>query len=79
MANLKSIAYKLQKALMQKGRYITISQMQNYSKNIEAMVTIYVVREKRMVEGKIKNVVLLETYKMIDVINCLVNILNGGE
>lgn len=78
MANLKSIAYKLQKALMQKGRYITISQMQNYSKNIEAMVTIYVVREKRMVEGKIKNVVLLETYKMIDVINCLVNILNGG-
>lgn len=78
MANLKSIAYKLQKALMQKGRYITISQMQNYSKNIEAMVTIYVVREKRMVEGKNKNVVLLETYKMIDVVNCLVNILNGG-
>lgn len=78
MANLKSIAYKLQKALMQKGRYITISQMQNYSKNIEAMVTIYVVREKRMVEGKIKNVVLLETYKMIDVVNYLVNILNGG-
>lgn len=78
MANLKSIAYKLQKALMQKGRYITISQMQNYSNNIEAMVTIYVLREKRMVEGKIKNVVLLETYKMIDVVNCLVNILNGG-
>lgn len=78
MANLKSIAYKVQKALMQKGRYITISQMQNYSNNIEAMVTIYVVREKRMVEGKVKNVVLLETYKMIDVVNYLVNILNGG-
>ena len=46
MARLKSIVYKLQKALTLKGRYITINQTQFYSEQLNKMCTKYILKEK---------------------------------
>lgn len=78
MAKLKSIVYKLQKALTIKGRYITINQTQFYSEQLDKMCTKYFLREKQEVDGEEKNVTLLETFRMIDIINFLADMLNGG-
>ena len=79
MAKLKSIANKLQKALTINGRYITINQNQFYSEKLEKMCTKYVLKEKMEIDGKMKNMTLLETFRMVDVVNFLANLLNGGE
>ena len=79
MAKLKSIANKLQKALTMNGRYITINQNQFYSDKLEKMCTKYVLKEKAKIDGETKNVTLLETFRMVDVVNFLANLLNGGE
>lgn len=79
MAKLKSIVYKLQKALTLRGRYITINQTQFYSEQLDKMCTKYFLREKQEVDGEEKNVTLLETFRMIDIINFLADMLNGGE
>ena len=79
MAKLKSIANKLQKALTMNGRYITINQNQFYSEKLEKMCTKYVLKEKMEIDGETKNVVLFETFRMVDVVNFLANLLNGGE
>ena len=79
MAKLKSIANKLQKALTMSGRYITINQNQFYSEKLEKMCTKYVLKEKTEIEGEAKNVTLLETFRMVDVVNFLADLLNGGE
>ena len=79
MAKLKSIANKLQKALTMSGRYITINQNQFYSEKLEKMCTKYVLKEKAEIDGKTKNVTLLETFRMVDVVNFLADLLNGGE
>lgn len=79
MAKLKAIAYKLQKALTLKGKYITINQTQIYLEEPGRMCTKYVLKEKRKINGKSKNITLLETFRMIDVVNFLVNALNGGD
>ena len=79
MAKLKSIVYKLQKALTLKGRYITINQTQFYSKRLDKMCTKYFLREKQEIDGEEKNATLLETFRMIDIINFLTDMLNGGE
>ena len=79
MAKLKSIVYKLQKALTLKGRYITINQTQFYSEQLDKMCTKYFLREKQEIDGEEKNITLLETFKMIDIINFLADMLNGGE
>ena len=78
---LKNIAYKLQKALCCKGRYIRINQIQAFSIESQRMVTKYVVKERRYVEAldKERDITLIETYKMIDVVNYLAEQLNGGE
>lgn len=78
MAKLKSIVYKLQKALTLRGRYITINQTQFYSEQLDKMCTKYFLREKQEVDGEEKNVTLLETFRMIDIINFLADVLNGG-
>lgn len=77
---LKNIAYKLQKALCLKGRYIKINQTQIYSEEKERMLTKYILKEKMFDEdsGKHKDFTLLETFRMIDVVNYFVEILNGG-
>jgi hypothetical protein len=79
MAKLKSIANKLQKALTMNGRYITINQNQFYSDKLEKMCTKYVLKEKMEIDGKMQNVTLLETFRMVDVVNFLADLLNGGE
>lgn len=79
MAKLKSIANKLQKALTMNGRYITINQNQFYSEKLEKMCTKYVLKEKTEIDGETKNVTLLETFRMVDVVNFLSDLLNGGE
>ena len=79
MAKLKSIANKLQKALTMNGRYITINQNQFYSEKLEKMCTKYVLKEKVEIDGETKNVTLLETFRIVDVVNFLADLLNGGE
>lgn len=79
MAKLKSIANKLQKALTMNGRYITINQNQFYSEKLENMCTKYVLKEKMEIDEKMQNVTLLETFRMVDVVNFLADLLNGGE
>ena len=79
MAKLKSIANKLQKALTMNGRYITINQNQFYSEKLEKMCTKYVLKEKMEIDDKVQNVTLLETFRLVDVVNYLANLLNGGE
>jgi hypothetical protein len=79
MAKVKSIANKLQKALTMNGRYITINQNQFYSDKLEKMCTKYVLKEKMEIDGKMQNVTLLETFRMVDVVNFLADLLNGGE
>ena len=79
MAKLKSIANKLQKALTMNGRYITINQNQFYSEKLEKMCTQYVLKEKMEIDDKMQNVTLLETFSMVDVVNFLADLLNGGE
>jgi hypothetical protein len=77
--SLKSIAYKLQKALTLKGRYITINQSQFYSEQLGKMCTKYFLRERQVTDDKQENITLLETYRMIDVVNFLADILKEGE
>lgn len=79
MAKLKSIANKIQKALTMNGRYITINQNQFYSEKLEKMCTKYVLKEKMEIDDKMQNVTLLETFRMVDVVNFLADLLNGGE
>lgn len=78
--NLKGIAYKLQKALCLRGRYIRINQVQFYSSELCKMSTKFVLKEKIFdEEGKEKDFTLLETFKLIDVVNFLAEELGGGE
>lgn len=79
MAKLKSIANKLQKALTMDGRYITINQNQFYSEKMENMCTKYVLKEKMEIDDKMQNVTLLETFRLVDVVKFLSDLLNGGE
>ena len=79
MAKLKSIANKLQKALTMNGRYITINQNQFYSEKLKKMCTKYVLKEKMEIDDKMQNVTLLETFRIVDVVNFLADLLNGGE
>ena len=79
--NLKGIAYKLQKALCLRGRYIKINQTQYYSTEKERMLTKYSLKERCIInsKGDIKDITLLETFRMIDVVNYLAEELGGGE
>lgn len=69
--NIKQLAYKLQTALCQKGRYIKINQQQMYSERSERMVTKYVLQEKCATENGAKNHTLLETFQLVDVVKFL--------
>lgn len=81
MPNLKALAYKLQTALAQKGRHIKINQFQSLSDRKQRMVTKFVVCEKRLVNDKYKDVAIVETYQMVDVVQSLAALLNdsGGD
>jgi len=77
--NLRQTAYRLQTALCQRGRYIKINQQQIYSDNLERMVTKYVLRESENINGKKKDVTLLETFQMVDVVKKLVKELGEAD
>lgn len=79
--NLKGIAYKLQKALCLRGRYIRINQIQFYSSERQKMSTKFILKERRVDEddGEEKDFTLLEAFRMIDVVNYLADELGGGE
>lgn len=77
MASLRALAYKLQTALMYKGIKIKINQMQAYSEKRDRMVTKYVVYEYRPDE-KPKNVTLLETHQIADVVKLLASRYSDG-
>lgn len=68
---IKQLAYKLQTALCQKGRYIKINQQQLYSERSERMVTKYVLQEKCVAKNGAKNQTLLETFQIVDVVKFL--------
>ncbi|MBQ3006765.1 MAG: hypothetical protein IJD78_04300 [Clostridia bacterium] len=79
--NLKGIAYKLQKALCLRGRYIRINKIQFYSSERQKMSTKFILKERRVVDddGEEKDFTLLETFRMIDIVNFLADELGGGE
>lgn len=79
MAKLRTIANKLQTALTLQGRYITINQTQVYSERLEKMCTKYILRERREILGRNRNITLLETFRMVDVVTFLAEELGGGE
>lgn len=79
MPKLKTIINKLQKALAMRGRYVMVNQNQFYFEEIDRICTKFVLTEKKEVDGKIKNITLLESCKAIDVVYFLANMLNGGE
>ena len=78
MAKLKAIVYKLQKALSVKGRYIKINQKQFWSDKAEKFCTKYELKETVDFDGKRKEITLLETFKTVDIVMCLAELLNGG-
>ena len=77
--NLNALARKMQTALMQKGVRVSINQYQRYSEKAERMVTKFVLTQPKWVEKekKIKNVTILESYQMIDVVQTLAGLLKG--
>lgn len=81
MASLRPVMYKLQTALSMRGRHIKINQFQSWSQRQQRMVTKYVVCEKRMVNEKFKDVAILESYQMADVVVGLAAMLKetGGD
>ena len=77
MASLRALAHKLQTALLYNGIKIKINQMQTYSEKNDRMVTKYMVYEYRHDE-KPKNVTLLETYQIADVVKLLARLYSDG-
>lgn len=78
--NIKRLAYKLQTALCQKGRYVKINQYQSYSEKAGRMVTKYVLTEKRTLEtGKCKDFTILETYQMADIVKILAELYGEAD
>lgn len=76
--NFDRIAGKLQRALLRKGRMIKINRVQMYSDRRNAMLTRYSVIEAKVMDGKIKNVTLLETFQMREVVMLLRDMYGGG-
>lgn len=70
--NLRRTMYRLQQALCQRGRYISINQKQWYSENVGHMVTKY-----RLFEGDAHEP-LFEAYSIADVVKFLADELDGG-
>lgn len=77
--NLKKTVYRLQTALIRRGRYIKINQYQKYAEKAGRMVTKYVCYEKRLTNGKMKNVIICESYQVSDVVKALVALFDGGD
>ena len=77
--NLNAVARKLQKALCHKGRYIKLNQIQFYSERLNKITTKYILKETVEKDGKRKERVIIETFRLIDIVRVLADMLGGGE
>lgn len=77
--SLKRIASKLQRALCAKGIIIKINHFQSYSEKKKTIMTKYVVIHtiKDEETKKNKNFILIETYKLADVVTLLSDMYRG--
>lgn len=76
--DMKKTARKLQRGLAAKGVRVRINQFQHFSTEKGRMVTKYaVIREKKA--PKRKNITVCETYRMIEVVKALANLLEDPD
>ena len=68
----------LQNALLKKGKKILINQHQIYFEDSGKMCTKYEIKEMTKINGKKKNITLLETFSIVDVVMKLAEINGGG-
>lgn len=76
MANLNSIAKKLQKAILQKGLVIKMGTSQFYSVEQNRLITMYilstrVLERKKNGEWKYYDYEIIRTSSQIEIVNCL--------
>ena len=76
MANLNSIAKKLQKSIMQKGLVIKMGTSQFYSVEQNRLITMYilstrVLERKKNGEWKYYDYEIIRTASQIEIVNCL--------
>ena len=77
--NLFALARKLQRALILQGRPIKINQTQVWIEDTKRMATKYTVKEQKAVKGKMKDEILMDSYKLAEVVKFLADLLSGGE
>lgn len=77
--NLFALARKLQRALILQGRPIKINQTQVWIEESKRMATKYTVKEQKTVKGKKKDEILMDSYKLAEVVKYLADLLSGGE
>ena len=77
--NLYATARKLQRALIQQGRMIKINQSQIWFEETERMGTKYTVLERQTVKGKKKDTVLIESFRLEEIVKFLADLYKGGE
>ena len=62
-----------------KAELVFVYKLFAYEAKLEKMCAKYVLKEKVEIDGKRKNIVLLDTFRIVDVVNFLLEELNGGE
>lgn len=77
--NMFALARKLQRALIQQGRTVKINQTQVWIEDTKRMATKYTVKEQKTVWGKTKDEILMDSYKLAEVVKFLADMLSGGE
>lgn len=77
--NLFALARKLQRALILQGRPVKINQTQVWIEETKRMATKYTVKEQKIVKGKKKDEILMDSYKLAEVVKFLADLLSGGE
>ena len=77
--NLFALARKLQRALILQGRPVKINQTQVWIEESKQMATKYTVKEQKTVKGKKKDEILMDSYKLAEVVKFLADLLSGGE
>lgn len=78
--NLFALARKLQRALILQGRPIKINQTQVWFEETGRMVTKYTVSKPTTdKKGKKKDQMLLESFRLDEVVKFLASLLDGGD
>lgn len=76
--NMRYLAARLQTALCQAGRRVKINQKQTWSDKTQRMVTKYLLLEEIKTDEGRKNITILETYQLAEVVKALAA-MYGGE